>query len=110
MTDSMDSSNPLQGQPSEGSYRVMRKDREKDRQRRFDPLFQELEDDENDSKDEKQRPEKKNETKKAKAVPVKDTIEINGNGESTKKIEKSASDNSKDDTSSNAGNLVDMKA
>ena len=104
----MESSNPVHGQPTEGSYRVMRKDREKDRQRRFDPLFQEFENDEDDSKKEKQRPEKKNETQKAE--PVKDTIEINGNGTNTKKIEKSTSDKSKEESASNSGNIVDMKA
>ena len=43
MPDSMDTANPLPIRPTENTYRVTRKDREKDRQRRFDPLFKDSE-------------------------------------------------------------------
>ena len=103
MADSMDTSNPIPVKPSEASYRVMRKDREKERQRRFDPLFQGSEEESG-----KESTEKKDDQKKTKAL--QDTFEKNGDHESSSKIEKVQSEDEKEESLSDRGHLVDVKA
>ncbi len=103
MTDTMDTSNPVPVQPSGTSYRVMRKDREKERQRRFDPLFKDAEDEENGDAHPGRREAQK------RKIDLEDTFESkNSNG--VKKIEKPPKKDEDDEKTPDSGSLVDVKA
>lgn len=99
MTESMEASNPLPLHPADGSYRVVRKDREQDRQKRFDSLFK----DEGEEEREDERGDQPG------IGAIEDVFVKNGVAEH-KKTNKNASDENTNGTPSDRGSIVDVKA
>ena len=99
MPDSMDTANPLPIRPTENTYRVTRKDREKDRQRHFDPLFRDSE-------------QGKGSTKNGDGEnEVQDTYEKNDDTEESPKVAPVNKEKDNEDSDELVpGHLVDFKA